>query len=344
MTESVEHLTGRGPLTISIVVPCYNEEEILPATIKALTTFLDEQIQDDLAAPDSEILFVDDGSTDRTWELITAAHEATPTIKGVRLSANSGHQSALVAGLESAMGEFVISLDADLQDDVSVMREMMLEARRGVDIVYGVRESRSSDTFFKRFTAESFYRLMSFLGVKVVFNHADFRGMSRRSLAALLRFPERDLFLRGLVNLIGFRTSKVYYVRAKREAGVSKYPFRKMLYFAFSAVTSFSFFPLRLVTLTGLAMFLFSLVVMIWILVVKLIWLQAIPGWASMLAVFTVFGGIQLLCLGVIGEYLAVIFREVKHRPRYIIMETAGVNPDGASHQTAATPPTSTAG
>ncbi len=335
MNELAGSVADREPLTISIVVPCYNEEEMLPSTILTLSAFLDEQIRDGLAASDSEILFVDDGSDDGTWDLIAAAHAASPTLKGVRLSVNSGHQNALMAGLASAMGDFVISMDADLQDDVSVMRDMILEAVRGVDIVYGVRKNRESDTFFKRFTAESFYRLMSLLGVKLVFNHADFRGMSRRSLEALLRFPERDLFLRGMVNLLGFRTSKVYYVRSKREAGVSKYPFLKMLYFAFSAVTSFSFFPLRIVTLAGLGMFLLSLVLVAWILVVRLLWHQAIPGWASLLAIFTVFGGIQLFCTGIIGEYLSVIFREIKHRPRYIIMEVAGVHPIRTRHTTA---------
>ena len=321
------HTTGKdrspsAPIRISIVVPCFCEEEVLPLTIPVLTEFLRDLVGEGLAAADSEIVFVDDGSVDKTWEIILAAHAANPNVRGVRLSANSGHQNALLAGLEAARGDFVVSIDADLQDDVSAMREMIRQALAGVDIVYGVRKSRPTDTFFKRVTAEGFYKFMSFLGVDLVFNHADFRGMSRRAVNALLRYREKSLFLRGLVRQLGFKTSMVYYDRTERKAGVSKYPFGKMLAFAIHGITSFSFVPLRMVTILSLALFALSIGLILWILYVKYLTYSAVPGWASTLFLQSIFGGIQLLCLGVIGEYLAVIFKEVKARPRFHIEET----------------------
>ena len=311
-----------APIRVSIVVPSFCEEEVLPLNIPILVEFLRGCVEEGLATGDSEIVFVDDGSVDRTWDIIREAHAANPNVRGVRLSANCGHQNALLAGLEAAKGDFVISIDADLQDDVSAMRAMIGEAIAGVDIVYGVRKSRPTDTFFKRVTAEGFYKLMGFLGVDLVFNHADFRGMSRRAVAALLRYRERSLFLRGLVRQLGFRTAMVYYDRTERKAGVSKYPLGKMLSFAIHGITSFSFVPLRMVTMLSLILFALSVVLVVWILYVKYLTDAAVPGWASTLFLQSIFGGIQLLCLGVIGEYLAVIFREVKARPRFHVEDT----------------------
>lgn len=314
--------SGKGPPRLSLVVPCYHEEEVLPCTIPALRALLEGCIADGLASADSEIIFVDDGSSDGTWDRIRAAHRESPLVKGIKLSANRGHQNALLAGLEASRGDFTVSLDADLQDDISVIREMTAYAQNGADIVYGVRKSRTTDTFFKRFTAESFYRVMRLLGVKMVFNHADFRGMSRRAVEALLRYPEKDLFLRALVCRLGFNTATIYYDRRERQAGTTKYPLRKMLSFALHGVTSFSFVPLRVVSVLGCTLFLASLILTLWICHTKYIAGAAVPGWASLLAIQAIFGGIQLLCIGIIGEYLAVIFTEVKNRPNYHIAET----------------------
>jgi len=314
-------ITGPPPV-VSIVVPCYREEEALAANIPILTGLLADFIREGIAAPGSEIVFVDDGSSDGTWDAVTRAHAASPRVRGVSLAANSGHQNALLAGFAAARGDFVISIDADLQDDVSVMRDMIQDGRRGIDIVYGVRRARDTDTFFKRFTAESFYRVMRLFGVNLVFNHADYRGMSRRALQALLDYPEKAMFLRGIVAQIGFRTSRVYYARKKRTAGESKYPLTKMAAFAVSGITSFSFAPLRMVTLLGLALFLLSFCLVAWILWIRFATDRAVPGWASSLFIQSVFGGIQLLCLGIIGEYLAIIFKEVKNRPRYHVKAT----------------------
>ncbi|MCD8351561.1 MAG: glycosyltransferase family 2 protein [Planctomycetaceae bacterium] len=308
-------------LMVSIVVPCYFEEDALVQTIPTLANFLAARVEEGLASPQSEIIFIDDGSADGTWDRICAAHAKSHVIKGIRLAANAGHQNALLAGYEQARGQFIISIDADLQDDVEVMRDMLVDARNGVDIVYGVREARNTDTFFKRFTAEGFYKLMALFGVDLVFNHADYRGMSRRALNALLQYREKSLFLRGLVPKLGFRTSKVFYNRKERSAGETKYPLRKMLAFAIHGITSTSFVPLRIVTLLGLGLFLFSMVVLGWIIWIKFFTERAIPGWASTLIPQTVFSGMQLLCLGIIGEYMAVIFNEVKDRPRFHVAE-----------------------
>lgn len=313
-----------GKPVLSIVVPCYLEELALPRTIEVLTGFRESCVADGLISPKSEIIFVDDGSTDGTWDLISAAHASDPVIKGLRLSRNSGHQNALIAGMEEAKGDFVITIDADLQDDVNVMRDMIRDACRGVDIVYGVRKKRTTDSVFKRFSAECFYRLMRLFGVDIVFNHADFRGMSRRALRALLSYHEKSMFLRGVVRKIGFKTSEVYYERQARSAGETKYPFRKMLGFALYGITSFSFVPLRIVLFLGVLLFLFALGLIAWILWVKYFTDTAVPGWASMLGILTFFSSVQLLCLGIIGEYLAVMFVEVKNRPRFHIAESTG--------------------
>lgn len=315
---------AKQPLTISLVVPCYLEEEVLPHTIPTLCEFLSHCITNGLAAENSEIIFVDDGSSDRTWERIRTAHAESPLVKGIRLSNNCGHQNALLAGLETARGDFIVSLDADLQDDISVIRDMIEHAINGVDIVFGVRKNRTTDTFFKRCTAESFYKIMQLLGVKMMFNHADFRGMSRRAVQALLRYPEKNLFLRALICKLGFNTAVVYYNRSERLAGETKYPLRKMLSFALRGVTSFSFVPLRIVSLLGCLLFLLSILLTGWILYAKFISGEVIPGWTSMLVIQSIFGGIQLLCIGIIGEYLAVIFTEVKNRPNFHIADSVG--------------------
>ena len=324
---------NENPIRVSIVVPVFCEEEVLPQSISVLSAVLHRCIEDNLATTDSELVLVDDGSVDRTWAIIVEAHAVSPhTVRGVRLSANSGHQNALIAGLEAARGDFVISIDADLQDDAAVIRDMILEARAGIDIVYGVRKSRPTDTFFKRVTAEGFYKFMAVLGVDLVFNHADFRGMSRRAVDALLRYRERSLFLRGLVRQLGFKTCTVYYDRSERKAGVSKYPLGRMLAFAVHGITSFSFVPLRMVTLLSLVLFSLSIGLILWILFVRYFTDSAVPGWASTLFIQSMFGGIQLLCLGVIGEYLAVIFTEVKNRPRFNVQETTDPAPGRESH------------
>lgn len=310
------------PPAVSIIVPCYREQEMLPLSIPVLTRLLDGLIGEKMADPASELLFVDDGSTDATWDIIKRAHDENPRVRGVRLAANRGQQNAMFAGFEAARGGFVITVDSDLQEDVSVIRDMIRDARHGVDIVYGVRKSRTKDSFLKRFTAESYYKMMRRLGVDLVYNHSEFRGMSRRALEALMRYREKSLFLRGLVSHLGFRTSEVYYERQKREAGESKYSAVKLLFTALDGITSFTFFPLRLVTLAGLGLFAISLVLVFWILWQKYVNLTAVPGWTSMVLPLSVFSGIQLFCLGIIGEYLTVIFKEVKDRPRFHVLET----------------------
>lgn len=310
------------PPVVSIVVPCYCEEEMLPLSIPILSGLLDELIREQMADAGSELVLVDDGSRDGTWDIIRRAHAENPRVRGVRLAANRGQQNAMVAGFEAAKGDFVITVDSDLQDDVSVIRDMVRDARRGVDIVYGVRKARTKDTFLKRFTAESYYKVMRFLGVNLVYNHSEFRGMSRRALEALMRYREKSLFLRGLVAHLGFKTSEVYYERQARKAGESKYPVLKLIFTALDGITSFTFFPLRLVTLVGLGLFALSLVLVLWILWQKYVNHTAIPGWTSMLLPLSIFSGIQLFCLGIIGEYLTVIFKEVKDRPRFQVLET----------------------
>lgn len=336
-TSPEEPILGDAP-AVSIIVPCFCEEAMLPISIPILTGFLEDLIREGMAAPESELLFVDDGSVDKTWSIITAAHAETPLVRGIRLSANFGQQNAMFAGFEAAKGDFVITVDSDLQDDISVIRDMIRDARRGVDVVYGVRKARTKDVFFKRFTAEMYYKLMKFLGVDLVYNHSEFRGISRRALEALMRYREKALFLRGLVRRLGFRTSEVYYAREERRAGETKYHFLKLLYTALTGITSFTFFPLRLVTLLGLGLFFLSFVLTLWILWQKFINFTAVPGWTSSVLPLAVFSGMQLFCLGIIGEYLTVIFREVKDRPRFHIVETtesgAAAGRDGKKDET----------
>lgn len=309
-------------MKISLVVPCYNEEEVLPWAVAELTSFLAECRAEQLADPDSEIILVDDGSRDRTWALICQAALEHPAVRGVKLSRNRGHQNALLAGLEKAEGDFIISLDADLQDDIQVIKEMIRAAEKGADIALGVRKKRSTDSFFKRFSAESFYKLMALMQVNLVYNHADFRGLSRRAVAALMEYKEVNLFLRGIIPELGYPTVLVYYDRQARQAGETKYPLKKMLAFAWQGITSFSIAPLRAVSALGLLMATGSLGLVAWALGIHFFTDRAIPGWTSTLAPLLFTSGVQLLGLGVIGEYLGKIYLETKRRPRYFIERT----------------------
>lgn len=304
---------------LDIVVPCYNEEEVLPETARRLRDLLDRLIRDGRIASASRILFVDDGSRDQTWRLIEKLSSADSRIGGVKLSRNRGHQNALLAGLFTADGDAVVSVDADLQDDIEVISDMVDAYLQGVDVVYGVRQDRSSDSFFKRTTARAFYRLMDVLGVETVDNHADFRLMSRSAVDAARQFHEVNLFLRGILPLIGFKSSIVYYTRSERFAGVSKYPLKRMIGLALNAITSFSVVPLRLITVAGFVVFSLSIAMVAWTLWIRLFSDEAIPGWASTLLPIYFLGGIQILSIGIIGEYLGKVYQETKARPRYII-------------------------
>lgn len=306
-------------MKLAIVVPCYNEEEVLHETSKRLLYLLEKLIKSDKINSRSEIYFVDDGSKDETWRIInelTATHQA---FRGIKLSRNRGHQNALLAGLFSVEADATISIDADLQDDVNAIEEMVDAFLDGSDVVYGVRKRRESDTFFKRSTAEGFYTFMKFLGVDIVYNHADYRLLSKRAVEELKGFKEVNLFLRGVVPLIGFQSSVVYYDRDKRFAGESKYPLKKMLSFALDGVTSLSVSPLRFITVTGFIIFLISLVMIFWVLSIKLFTQDAISGWASTVLPIYFIGGIQLFSLGIVGEYVGKIYLESKARPKYII-------------------------
>jgi len=308
-------------MKLSIVVPCYNEQEVLPEVVPRMVAFLNRAVGAGKVDPQSEVIFVDDGSEDKTWQLIRASHESEPRIRGVKLSANRGHQTALMAGLFAADGDAVVSIDADLQDEIGAMEAMVDEFRRGFDVVYGVRDKRDSDDAFKRLTAIWYYRMLSALGVKVVFNHADYRLLSRRALEALKSYSEVNLFLRGIVPLIGFRTTTVYYNRAERYAGKSKYPVRRMLALAVDGITSFTALPLRMIAIFGVMVSLASVGLTIWALWIRLFTDQALPGWASSVIPIYFLGGIQLLSIGVLGEYVAKTYVETKRRPRYFIEE-----------------------
>jgi glycosyltransferase involved in cell wall biosynthesis len=322
---------------LAIVVPCFNEEAVLPETAQRLTALLDRLSAAGTIEAGSRIYFVDDGSTDRTWSLIESASARDARIGGVKLSRNRGHQNALLAGLATAEGDAVVSIDADLQDDVNAIAQMIDEFRAGADIVFGVRDDRRSDSWFKRWTAALFYRLMGVMGVQVVFNHADFRLMSRRALMALFEYREVNLYLRGIVPLLGYRTATVNYARAERFAGTTKYPLRRMISLAVQGVTSFSAVPLRLITGLGFAVCAGSLALTAWALWVRFFTDDALPGWTSTVVPIYFLGGVQLLCLGIIGEYLAKTYMEVKRRPRYSI-ERVLAPPLGETCSTSAAP------
>ena len=305
---------------LAIVVPCYNEEEVLPISIPELLRVLDELTGQKKISTDSYLLFVNDGSRDRTWELLEEAHQKDSRVRAVKLAKNCGHQSALIAGLMTAKedADMTVSIDADLQDDTSVIREMVEEYHNGCEIVYGVRGSRRSDSFFKRTTAEGFYKLLAALGVKTVFNHADFRLMSAKALNELAEYKETNLYLRGLIPLLGLKTGKVVYERKERLAGESKYPLKKMLALALNGITSFSVQPIRLVFHIGLFVLLICLGAAVYAFVSYLTG-DVERGWTSLILSVWFLGGIQLLAIGVIGEYIGKIYNEVKHRPLYHI-------------------------
>jgi glycosyltransferase involved in cell wall biosynthesis len=310
------------PDKVCLVVPCYNEATILADTVNQLQQKLGELIELGLATADSMMLLVDDGSSDDTWKLISAAHAKTPgQVFGLKLACNQGHQAALLAGLLQARheAEITISLDADLQDDIGVLKDFLEEYYRGSDIVYGVRSDRSQDSFFKRFTAENFYRFQHMLGVKTIYNHADFRLMSRRAVDALAQYREVNLYLRGLVPLIGFRQSIVLYQR-KATSRPTHYPLTKMLRLAWDGITSFSVRPIRLITVVGFLMFLLSMALLVYFLFVKFFG-YTVEGWTSLIFVTLLLGGIQLLSIGIIGEYIAKTYIEVKARPRFTVQE-----------------------
>ncbi|MEI7792445.1 MAG: glycosyltransferase family 2 protein [Candidatus Berkelbacteria bacterium] len=306
--------------TLAIVIPCFNEEAVLEKTILALVKTLDPLIKSQVISKQSYILFVDDGSRDKTWAVIEKAKAANAKINGMKLTRNFGHQQALVAGLSHAKksSDVAITLDADLQDDPKVIGKFVEAYKEGNQVVYGVRKERKQDSIFKRCSATFFYRLMKTLGVEIVYNHADYRLMSRSAIEHLEQFHEVNLFLRGIVPLIGLSSATVYYDRVKRVDGDSKYTLHKMISFAWDAITSFSIKPLRIITIVGFLIFVFSLAAGAWVLV-ELIKGNAIHGWASTVLPIYFIGGIQILSIGIIGEYLGKIYKEVKSRPRYII-------------------------
>jgi glycosyltransferase involved in cell wall biosynthesis len=304
---------------LSIVVPCYNEQEALPETARQLLSLRSRLVASGKIADASRLVFVDDGSRDRTWPMIEEYAASGLPVMGVKLSRNRGHQNALLAGLFVAAGDALVSIDADLQDDIDAIEAMVDHCRQGCDVVYGVRSSREADTAFKRLTARGFYWLMERLGAQTVRDHADYRLLSRRAVEALREYGETNLYLRGIIPLLGFRSATVEYARRARIAGESKYPLRRMLSLALNAVTSFSIVPLRLISTMGLLVFAASLVVLAWTLWVALFTDRAVPGWASITLPIYFLGGVQLLSLGVIGEYLGKLYVEAKRRPRYFI-------------------------
>ena len=315
-----------APVRLTIAVPCYNEELVVDECAARMKECLVALIDAGKAARDSRILFIDDGSTDNTWQLIESLCARDGMFSALSLSRNFGHQAALLAGLHHAPGDAVVSIDADLQDDVGAIGKMLDHYRAGFDVVYGVRRERKRDTAFKRFTALAFYRLMNLLGTRTIHNHADFRLMSRQALDALRDFRETNLFLRGIVPLIGFPTTQVFYDRADRIAGQTKYPFRKMFALSIAAITSFSTAPLRLITATALGGFLVLIGITVWALWIRLFTDKGLPGWASVILPLLFIGSLNMLALGVLGEYVARIFDEIKARPRYLVAETRNLS------------------
>lgn len=311
--------------TLAIVVPCYNEEEMFPITVKALRELLKSLREKGKIAQDSKVLFVNDGSKDKTWELIEQAYEEYDDVYGICLARNVGHQNALLSGLSAAkeFADMVISVDADLQDDISKMEDMVDSYLEGNDIVYGVRNSRKKDTFFKRQSAQIFYKLLSVMGVETVYNHADYRLMSKRAIAELEKYQESNLYLRGMIPLIGYKTGKVYYERLERQAGESKYPFKKMLALAMNGITSFSVKPLTMITNLGIFIVICSIVAAIYAFI-SYFYGCVEKGWTSMILSIWLLGGVQLIGIGVLGEYIGKIYTEVKHRPKYNIMTYLG--------------------
>ena len=307
---------------LTIVVPCYNEQEVLPETVKELGGVLEKLIKDGKVSPQSKILFVNDGSKDKTWKLISKYTKEYEYVTGIKFSRNYGHQNALLAGMSVAVkySDMIITIDADLQDDIYAIPKMVEKYNEGYDVVYGVRNSRETDTFFKRRTALAFYGLMGKLGVNLIPDSADYRLLSKRATESLLAFKERNLFLRGMVPLVGYDSAKVYYARKERFAGKSKYPLSKMLHFALDGITSFSIAPIHLILYLGMLTVIFSIIMMIYTLVEKING-HIVSGWASLMISIWFLGGVQLISISIIGEYIGKIFSEVKHRPRFNIEE-----------------------
>lgn len=303
-----------------LVIPCYNEEAVIRETVSQLTTKLMSLVQRDLIAPDSKMVLVNDGSTDKTWEIISELNIENPFVRGINLARNKGHQNALLAGLMTVKEEadVIISMDADLQDDINAIDEMLVKYLAGCDVVYGVRSARESDTKFKRMTAEGFYKVMKGLGVDIVYNHADYRLMSQRAIMALEDYQEVNLFLRGIIPLIGFKSDVVMYERKERFAGESKYPLRKMLEFAFQGITSFSVKPIRFITTMGTAVFSISILMLIYFLFVHFTG-KTVEGWTTIAVSVWALGGLQLLAIGIIGEYIGKIYLETKARPKFLV-------------------------
>ncbi|WP_156288979.1 glycosyltransferase family 2 protein [Oceanobacillus salinisoli] len=315
---------------LTIVVPCYNEEEVLPETISQLKRLLTEMIGEKEISMKSRVLFVDDGSRDKTWEIIYRECIKKEHIGGIKLSRNVGHQNALLAGLSAAkeVSDCVVSIDADLQDDIGIIWNFIEKFKAGYEVVYGVRQNRDTDNFFKRATAEGFYKFMKKMGVDLIYNHADYRLMSRRAVEELERYEEANMFLRGIVPLIGFRSTSVFYDRMERVAGETKYPLKKMLAFALDGITSFSIFPIRLVLLVGCLSFIGSLVFGIYFLSLKFLG-NTHTGWTSLITSLWLFGGLQLIGLGLVGEYVGKIYMETKRRPKYCIdIDTFNLAPE----------------
>jgi glycosyltransferase involved in cell wall biosynthesis len=305
-----------------IVIPCYNEEKVLPLTTPLFLDKLDHLISLKKISSQSRLLFVNDGSRDKTWELIKTYADENPKILGISQSRNRGHQSTLFAGLMEAKKycDITVSIDCDGQDDIDVIEAMVDAYTDGCDVVYGVRNNRETDTFFKRSTAELFYKFMNFMGTEVIFNHADYRLLSKRVLDELDRYQEVNLFLRGMIPLVGFKSTNVYYSRKTRIAGETHYPLSKMLGLAFDGITSLSIKPIRIITMIGIFIFILSILLIIWILI-QYFRNQTVDGWPSMTAIVCFMGGIQMMSLGIVGEYIGKIYLETKRRPRYIISE-----------------------
>lgn len=310
-----------------IVVPCYNEQEALPGSNERLQELLDKMMEQSLISEGSKLLYVDDGSRDDTWKIIDRLSSESKRVAGVRLACNSGHQNALMAGLAAAADycDITVSIDADLQDDINVIPQMLEHYQQGCDIVFGVRRERKTDSWFKRTTAAAFYKMMNRLGVDTISNHADFRLMSRRAVLALLDYKERNLFLRGIVTKLGYKTACVYYDRTARTAGESKYPFKKMVNFAIDGITSFSVKPVRMVFMVGVLFLVIALIMLIYVLTAYFMG-RAVSGWPSLILSVWLVGAFILIGLGIIGEYIGKIYTEVKHRPRYNIDTTIGLD------------------
>lgn len=309
-----------NPEILYIVIPCYNEEEMLPITIKALEDKITALINGNKISEQSKVMLVDDGSKDKTWEIICKLNKEYSFVTGIKLSRNKGHQNALLAGLMTAKerADIVISMDADLQDDINAIDGMLEKRAEGCDIVYGVRSSRKKDTFFKRFTAQAYYKMLKFMGVDIKYNHADYRLMSKKALEGLEKFKEVNLFLRGIVPMIGYKSDVVTYERNERVAGESKYPLKKMLAFAFEGITSLSIKPIRFITFLGVSIFTISIIMIIYFFVIWLIG-KTVTGWTTIVLSLWALGGLQLLAIGIVGEYIGKIYLETKERPKFII-------------------------